>query len=161
MWSFRLAQIIPLVLVSGCGFQLQGTQGLPPEMARTYLSADDTYSEFYRALSRALENNGVELTSTASEAGAVLHIRRDQTGQRVLSVSAQNVPREFEVFYTVSYDVRFDGSIRSGAEDLTRTRDYTWNETELLGKAEEESVIRSALVDSLVATVLRRLYFTE
>lgn len=160
-WLGRLISALCIVLTAGCGFQLQGTQALPSEMQRTYLAAGDTYTEFYRALSQTLEKNGVELVGSAGEASAVLRIRRDETGQRVLSVSAQNIPREFEVYYTVTYDLSFDGAIQSGAEDLTMTRDYTWNETELLGKAKEEAVIRSALVDDLAATVLRRLYFTK
>ena len=160
--ALRSVALVALVaFASGCGFQLQGRQTLPPEMQRTRLVADDEFTEFYRGLRSALLANGVELVETAEATDALLSIRRDETGQRVLSVSAQNVPREFEVFYTISYDLRIDGEIRSGATDLTLTRDYTWDETEILGKVNEEAVLRDALVDELVQAVIRRLSYTE
>lgn len=157
----RVWLAILVSLLGACGFQLQGATEVPPEMAKTYLDATDTYTEFYRDLAFALKQRGIELTSSASEADTVLRIRRDETGQRVLSVSAQNVPREYEVFYTVSYTLSIDGEIRSGADELTMTRDYTWDETQVLGKAREEAILRSALVDSLVRAVLTRLAYSE
>lgn len=149
------------LLLAGCGFQLQGALNLPPEMAQTHLVADDTYTEFYRELQRELLHNSVELTDTPGDAGAILTIRGDETGQRVLSVSARNVPREFEIFYAISYDMQVDGTVVSSATDLTLTRDYTWDETRVLGKAEEQAFIRKELVERLVRQVLTRLSFSE
>lgn len=161
LFSRSFGLIFGVLLLAGCGFQLAGSQPLAPELGKTFIETDDTYSEFYRKLARALEVNGVSVVNTASAAQAVLRIRTDETGQRVLSVSAQNVPREFEVYYTVSYELRVNDEIRSGANDLTVTRDYTWSEEQVLGKAREETVLRSALVDELVTIVMRRLAYTE
>ncbi len=153
--------LLAALAVTGCGFRLQGAANLPPDLHRMHVVTSDRYSEFYRKLDDALKARGVEVVATPQAADAILTIRRDETGQRVLSVSARNVPREFEVFYTVSYDVRVDGEIRSGADDLTLTRDYTWNESQVLGKEHEEGVLRSALADQLVRAVVTRLSYSE
>ncbi|MEO0997519.1 MAG: LPS assembly lipoprotein LptE [Pseudomonadota bacterium] len=157
----RTLTLLAALTVAGCGFRLQGAANLPPGLHRMHVVTDDRYSEFYRKLDDALQARGVEVVATPEAADAILTIRRDETGQRVLSVSARNVPREFEVFYTVSYDVRVDGEIRSGADDLTLTRDYTWNEAQVLGKEHEEAVLRSALADQLVRAVVTRLSYSE
>ncbi len=140
---------------------MAGTHAIDEQFDVLRITTTDRYTPFYQSLVRELRRAGVRLANDGESVAAVLSIRLDETGQRVLSVSAQNVPREYEVFYTVSYDVSVDGQIRSGADNLTLARDYTWTETALLGKAREEAVIRQALVDELVATVLRRLSYSE
>ena len=46
---------------------------------------------------------GVNIVDTPEDATANFTIYFDQTAQRVLSVSARNVPTEYEVFYTIQY----------------------------------------------------------
>ncbi|MEO0577378.1 MAG: LPS assembly lipoprotein LptE, partial [Pseudomonadota bacterium] len=100
--------------------------------------------------------SGIATTEDLNAATSILAIRRDDTGQRVLSVSANNVPREYEVFYTVSYDLTVAGNITAVATDLTLTRDYTWNESQVLGKAREERIIRDDLATLLIDDFVRR-----
>lgn len=160
--EIRLIACLSLsVLISGCGFQLAGNYAIDEQFGSLSIRTDDRYTPFYKTLVEELRRAGVEVGDPGDKRAAVLNIRDDETGQRVLSVSAQNVPREYEVFYTISYDVSVEGQIRSGADNLTLARDYTWTETALLGKAREEAAIRQALVDELVATVLRRLSYAE
>jgi outer membrane lipopolysaccharide assembly protein LptE/RlpB len=42
-------------------------------------------------------------------------------------------------------------------QSLTRTRDYTYDETLVLGKAREEELLREAIVDDLVEVILKQL----
>jgi LPS-assembly lipoprotein len=141
-------------LLAGCGFQLRGDPTVPAEMARTYIATDDRYSLFYRTFRRQLENAGAELVESPVEATAELAILTDDTGQRVLSVSARNVPTEFEVYYTVYYTVRSGEKVLLEPQLHTLTRDYTYDETQVLGKAREEELLRKAIVDDLVRLVL-------
>jgi len=126
-------------------------------MQRTYIATDDRYSLFYRALRVRLQAAGVDLVESAADATATFSILFDETDQRVLSVSARNVPTEYEVFYTVRY------TIDSGQEKLlenqllTVTRDYTYDSRLVLGKAREEELMRTAIVDDLVRIVLKQI----
>lgn len=156
-WSERSAVMLAALFAAGCGFQLQGRESLPPVLAQTYVSTEDEYTEFHRALVSALAVRGIEVTDDPARASAVIEILRDETGQRVLSVSARNVPREFEVYYTVRYLVRTSEGTVLEPQFLTLTQDYTWEETEVLGKRREEDVLRSALIRDLVRQVMRQL----
>ena len=126
-------------------------------MQRTYVDGVDDYSLFLRQLRQALRQAGVELVESPDAATAVFSIATDETDQRVLSVSGRNVPTEFEVYYTVEYSVIAGGTTLLGTQDVTLTRAYTYDTTQVLGKAREESMIRDALVEDLVRIVLRQI----
>lgn len=145
------------VILSGCGFQLQGSFTVPHEMERTYIDAVDEYSLFGRELRGALQQAGVSIVDTPDAASAVFRITVDETDQRVLSVSGRNVPTEFEVYYTVEYTVIAGNTPLLRTQDLTITRDYTYDTTRVLGKAREEGIMRDAIVQDLVRVVLRQL----
>ncbi len=159
MWSSerRFGLLLAALVLAGCGFQLQGSESLSPEIARTYISSADRYTAFQRALGSALASRGVEVTHDPARASAVLEIVRDETGQRVLSVSARNVPREFEIYYTVEYSVRTTAGTVLEPQRITLTQDYTWEETRVLGKRREEEMLREALIRDLVRQVVRQL----
>ena len=126
-------------------------------MQRTYIATPDRFSQFYRELRRNLQAVGVEVLESPEGATATLSILYDLTDQRVLSVSARNVPTEFEVFYTVRYSITSGGQSLLEPQDLTLTRDYTYDATLVLGKAHEEQLMRDAIVDDLVRIVLKQI----
>jgi len=75
----------------------------------------------------------------------------------VISVSARNVPREYEIYYTIIYELNTDEATLMEERTQTLTRDYTFDETLVLGKAREEEVLRDAIADDLVRIVLIQL----
>ena len=143
--------------LAACGFQLRGQVDLPPQLARTYISTDDRQSLFFRKLQSSLRSNGSEVVDSPVDATAVLYIQDDDTGQRVLSVSARNVPREYEVFYRVQFSVEAGTQTLIPAQEQTLVRDYTYDETQVLAKAREEEQLREAIADDLVRVVLFQL----
>jgi LPS-assembly lipoprotein len=153
----RAASLALLLALAGCGFQLQGALTVPPEMERTYISAEDRHSGFYRDLRAAFKAAGVDLVDSPNEATATFTIAFDNTDQRVLSVSARNVPTEYEVYYTVEYWLYSGEKKLLDAQTLTLTRDYTYDSTLVLGKSREEELIREAIVDDLVRIVLKQI----
>ena len=146
-----------LPLAAGCGFSLQGATTTPAAMERTYIATQDRFSQFYRELRRSLQAAGVEVVDSPDGATATLSILFDLTDQRVLSVSARNVPTEFEVFYTVRYAITSGEKNLLEPQELTLTRDYTYDSTLVLGKAKEEQLMRDAIVDDLVRIVLKQI----
>lgn len=148
---------IALLFLAGCGFQLRGAATVPPEMARTYIETENRHSLFYRRLRDNFRTAGVEIVDSPIEASATFSITADDTGQRVLSVSARNVPTEFEVFYTIVYGVATPDRSLIPVRTQTLTRDYTWDATLVLGKEKEEQMLREAIVDDLVRVVMIQL----
>lgn len=136
---------------------MQGRLDVPAGMESTYISTDDEYSVFFRELRRQLEQNGIEVVASPTESTATLSIHIDNTDQRVLSVSARNVPTEYEVYYSIEYSVASGETVLQPRQFITLTRDYTYDETLVLGKAHEEQLLRKAIADDLVRIVLKQL----
>ena len=151
----RLAALLLLPALAACGFHLQGVARLPQAFATTHLVAEDRYTDFHHALEDALRASGSQLA--ANGATATLEVLADDSGQRVLSVSASNTPTEYEVYYTVRYRARIGDKEVLSPKVLTLTRDYSFNTTAVLAKEQEQDQIRAALARELAALVMRRL----
>ncbi len=166
--AFRQVLVVRAVLIlaaslsaSACGYRLEAADALPQVMAKTYVESGNPYSAFSLTLDRRLRAAGITVTDRRDEATAVLKLLRDDTGQRLLSVSADNVPKEYEVYYTVSYELSTEGQSRLKARPMTVTRDYSYDKTDVLGKRREEEAIRAALAEDLVRLMMRRLASVE
>jgi LPS-assembly lipoprotein len=126
-------------------------------MTVTYVDAEDRYTEFNRALRDRLRASGATIVDRATEATAMVKIIKDESGQRVLSVSARNTPEEYEVFYAVEYSVASGGTELIPPQRLELTRDYSYDTRAVLAKQREQAVLREALAQDLASLVLRRL----
>jgi len=146
-----------ILLITSCGFQLRVAKNLPIEMDRTYISTEDEYSIFYRQLKKGLYERGVEVVESPVDATAVFNILQEDTGQRVLSVSGRNVVREYEVFYRIFYSIQTKDKLIKSQQEEILTRDYTYDETLVLGKEREENLLREAIADDLVRIILMQL----
>jgi LPS-assembly lipoprotein len=151
------ASICVAVLLAGCGFHLQGAGTLPSSMARTYVETERPHSEFLVNLTDVLKQRGAEVLAAPVDGAAVLDITSDETGQRVLSVSARNIPREYEVYYAVTFSLRVGTQSLISNESLVVTRAYTYDETQVLAKAAEEEILRRALAEDLARRVMQRI----
>ncbi len=146
-----------MLLAGGCGFQLQGRAPLPPLLRVVQIDASDAQSDFVQDLRRSLLASGVKLATVPAEATAVIHVERDELSEHVLSVSSRNIPAEYEITYSVRLSVTSGGSERMAAEDMSLSREYSFDETRLLAKQREEDSLREALARDLVGMVMRRL----
>ena len=156
-WFRFFPAALLLGLLSGCGFQAQGRIEFPDGLEATYVDGADRYSFFYEELLGSLRSSEVPLVDSSLAANTVIRISRDESAQRVLSVSPRNVPREFELYYTIRYEVLVNGTQVLEPQTLTRTRDYSYDETRVLGKSLEQDMLRRALARELVELVIRRV----
>ena len=153
----RLSWAVLLLALAGCGFQLQGRVPLPVTLASTWIEAEDDQTDFVVDLRRALRASGATLATRRQDASAVLRVQRDELTESVLSVSGRNIPREFELIYTVRIEVESGGRTLLPAEQFAVSRDLSFDESALLAKEREQEVLRAALARDLVGVVMRRL----
>lgn len=146
-----------MFLVSGCGFHLRGQAPLPASLATPFIDSSDRYTPLHAALEARLRAAGARLATDPAAASAVIHLHKDETGRELLSVSANNTPGEFEVYYTVEYSVSAGGGELLKRQQVTLTRDFSYDETAVLAKEHEERSLRAALAEELASLMLRRL----
>jgi LPS-assembly lipoprotein len=153
----KVAIIVAAMLLSACGFHLQGRTPLPEPLKVTYVLAEDAQSEFVLGLRKALLSSGATLARADGDASGVVQVLKDEVTERVLSVSASNIPREYELTYTVRFSVRSGATELLSPQEVALTRDYSFDERTLLAKEHEEAILREALARDLVGIVMRRL----
>ena len=149
--------LLGALLANGCGFHLQGRDPLPPALATTFVEAADEQSDFVQGLRKALLASGARLTDDRDRATAVVRILTDEVTERVLSVSARNIPREYELTHTVRFAVSAGDKELLSVQEVSATRDFSFDERVLLAKENEEAILREALARDLVGIVMRRL----
>lgn len=149
--------VVAALLLAACGFRLQGRVPLPAALASTWIEAEDSQSDFVVDLKRALLASGATLATRRDAATAVVRVQRDELTECVLSVSARNLPREFELTYVVRLEVQGGGRTLIPSEQFVVTRDQTFAEEVLLAKEREQEILRAALARDLVGVVMRRL----
>lgn len=91
-----LAWLLPIVILSGCGWHLRGVIPFPPEYKVLYLNSQVSNS-FNRQLTMQLEFNNVLLTEDSSDAQAILNIKELDVEKRTLSLTSSGQVAEFEL----------------------------------------------------------------
>lgn len=159
----RLTAVVLLLgaaVVAGCGFHLQGAVRLPEGSRKVCMVTADELSPFAVELRRALAASGAQLMPSTAGADTVIRVLRDRVDRRVLSVSARNTPREFEIIYVLEYAIDQAGKELWPAQELELRRNFSFEESQLLAKDREEEILRQAMARDLADLVLRRLEST-
>jgi LPS-assembly lipoprotein len=155
-WRLRVLALAPLMWLAGCGFHMQGRVALPRSLANAHVEATDQQSDFYTSLRAALNVAGSRLDGAEADA-ATVRILEDSSSERVLTVSARNTPTAFLLTYTIKVSVDYQGKELLPPEQHTLTREYSFDESELLAKQRESDYLRQALAVDLAALVMHRL----
>ncbi len=158
-----------LAVLAACGFHLQGRAPLPQSMKAAYVQATDQQTDFVQSLRKALLTSGARPAYAKTGASSVVNILKDEVVRRTLSVSALNKPNEYEITYIVRFSVSASeqagekASEKAGEKELlapqeiSATRSYSFDETRLMAKEHEESILRQAMAHDLADRVVRQL----
>ncbi|WDE13348.1 LPS assembly lipoprotein LptE [Thalassomonas haliotis] len=150
--------VIGLVLItsllSGCGFKLRGDYLLAPELKTLYISSQDIHGELTRTVKQHLIINQVEVLESPQQDKPVLRILKDELNRRTLSVFANGQVAEYELIYTVKYQLVFAGQApRDYSFDLYR--DYQDDPDLALAKSRELSLMLKEMRRSAADRILR------
>ena len=146
-----------LVSLGSCGFHLRGVAELPAELSRTHISGISPYSDFATDLRQQLRANGVEIVE-ANQSTATLRITRNRIDRRVLAVGSDGKVREYELFAVVSFEVRgADKAVLLENQTITLSREFIFDPDNVLGKREEEALLREDLREGIVRLMIYRL----
>src|SRR5450755_1034940 len=143
--------------LGACGFRLAGSDPLPAILAQPYLSVKDPYTDFAREFEHQLKNSGALVQEIRAKSTATIEVTKDMVEQRTLSVSARNIPTEYELTYTVTFAVQGPDKQLLKPQTINVSKDYSFVEQELLAKEHEADILRRQMARDLVAIAMRRL----
>jgi len=144
------------LLLSGCGFRLRGPQAL--DFATVHISVPEQ-SEFGAQLRRLVATTGTtRVEEDAAKAEARLQILSNDRGREILSLTGAGKVREYQLVQSL----RFQLLDRAGKAlipptSLTARREYTFDDSQVLGKEQEEALLYRDMQNDLVQQLMRRL----
>ncbi|MDZ7790234.1 MAG: LPS assembly lipoprotein LptE [Xanthomonadales bacterium] len=150
--------ILFAALVSACGFQLRGEARLPAYMERTFVAVADDSTVFVRELGLLLEANGITVVDKPGPEAATLRIDAQNIWRQPLSVTGQARVREFLIVFEVAWRLEdAQGEVALERSTIRLTRDYSFDEAEILAAQREEEFLRDNLGRAMANQLVRRL----
>ena len=146
------------LLLGACGFHLRGQGAFALPFQTLYVKSANDYAPFITELKRAIETNGVQITGTPEQAQLTLHIVSEVTDKQILSLSGSGRVREYRLQYRISlraYDQKQQEWL--APDEITLRRDFSYDDTQVLAKEQEESLLYQNMRSDAVQQILRRL----
>lgn len=157
--------LITALLLTACGFHLRGSpalpggnRALPPEMAVTVVDAPSQTSELVRQLKRALRSLDIVVAEAEDFPQAAMLTLREELNRSVLSVDTGGRAVEYELNYTVTFQVsRDDIAWEIPSQSITLTRDYYFDRLEALAATRQEEMLRRNMQQEMARLILDRI----
>lgn len=156
LWLQRISGLVLLLTLTlaACGFQLRGMT----ELSFKTLNIQGSKLTLSKELNQWLKVNGVQVVESAENADAFLELLSESYEKRIRSLSGQGLVREYELNYRVSFRTRDASSALWGPEQIAQARrDFSYNDTALLGKLDEEERLHADMRKDAVREIMRRL----
>lgn len=150
-------------LIMSCGFTPRGSITQTTDIGAVYIEAKKDVPIAWR-LRLALTDRKFTVSKEKSNANILIKLTQEKQSQRIVSVESTGRVSEFELQHSVEMIIAqsLDGTpVKLGANQKANTvsviREYTYDETGVLGKADEAEILRSEMREELVNHLMLRL----
>ncbi len=151
--------VVSLIVMAGCGFHLRGAIRWPVDYQNVYMagyqpSQNDT---FYSSIQKFFPDH-VKVVSNQEDADLIIQVLSENQTTRTVSGLAANRDTEEVVMLNVNVQVLDkDGKEIMPSTTLTRERDFTYSESNLLGKSSDMQNVSRILRQETASMFMRRL----
>lgn len=144
------------LVLSGCGFRLRGPQAL--DFATLHINTPPE-SELGARLRRLVATSGTtRVVEEAERADARLQILANSRGREILSLTGAGKVREYQLVQTLRFQLLDkSGTALIAPTSLSARREYTFDDSQVLGKEQEEALLYRDMQNDLVQQMMRRL----
>ena len=145
-----------ILTISSCGFHLRGSIDLPEVYQRIYID-NRTQSNISIYLRKTLAANNISLVNSPADASSIIRIHSRTVERKALAISGLEV-KEYELILSLSFTVHEpDGKQRGTLQSISNTRRYSFNNEQVLGAGNEETILLEEMSRDVVNQILRRL----
>ncbi|GHE80056.1 LPS-assembly lipoprotein LptE [Thalassotalea profundi] len=150
------AVLLYCILMSGCGFSLRGDYFIAAQLQHINVTSVDKYGELTRIVKQHLLLNKVEITKSYDKTLPELNILKDTLNRRTLSVFPNGQVAEYELIYTVRYQLRFANEDFESFK-IELNRDYQDDPDLALAKSRELALMLSEMRQEAANKIIRNL----
>ncbi|MFY8176832.1 MAG: LPS assembly lipoprotein LptE [Candidatus Methylopumilus universalis] len=150
----KLIALLMLLIISSCGFHMRGMT----EISFKTISLEGKELSFIKDLKKVLNRNKVAIVSSTENPELRIELLSEESEKRILSLSGQGLVREFEIFYRVRYRVKtIDSEIWSQENIIEMRKDFTYSDSNLIGKEEEERQLNEAMRNEAITNLFNQI----
>ena len=150
----KLIAILLLIVITSCGFHLRGMT----EISYKTISLEGKELSLTKNLKKILNTNKVAIVSSTENPELRVEFLSEESEKRILSLSGQGLVREFEIFYRVRYRIKASDSEIWSQENIIETRkDFTYSDSNLIGKEEEERQLNEAMRIEAITSLFNQI----
>ncbi len=150
----KLIAILLLIVITSCGFHLRGMT----EISYKTISLEGKELSLTKNLKKILNTNKVAIVSSTENPELRVEFLSEESEKRILSLSGQGLVREFEIFYRVRYRIKASDSEIWSQENIIETRkDFTYSDSNLIGKEEEERQLNEAMRNEAITNLFNQI----
>ena len=150
----KLIAILLLLVITSCGFHLRGMT----EISFKTISLEGKELSLTKNLKKILNANKVAIVSSTENPELRVELLSEESEKRILSLSGQGLVREFEIFYRVRYRIKTSDSEIWSQENIIETRkDFTYSDSNLIGKEEEERQLNEAMRIEAITSLFNQI----
>jgi len=150
----KLIAILLLIVITSCGFHLRGMT----EISYKTISLEGKELSLTKNLKKILNTNKVAIVSSTENPELRVDFLSEESEKRILSLSGQGLVREFEIFYRVRYRIKASDSEIWSQENIIETRkDFTYSDSNLIGKEEEERQLNEAMRNEAITSLFNQI----
>lgn len=157
-----LTHLFVLLLVfslTACGFKLRGNYLIAPELQTLHVSSADKFGELTRITKQHLIRNQVNIVSSYNNETPELRILKGKLDRRTLSVFPNGQVAEYELIYTVKYQLVMPNKEPQDFE-FELYRDYQDDPDIALAKSRELDLMLKEMRIEAADRILRNLAST-
>lgn len=152
------------LILQGCGFKLRGSQALPETLNTVLINSSLQYSPMSRALNRRLpvyQLNGIiantsDVEELDTDSLVVINLSPENLERRLLSVFSSGQVAEYELIYTVNYQVTFPGA-QTISNAMSVSREYQDDPQQILAKSRELELVMAEMRLETADRIIRLL----
>lgn len=154
----RCLIFLPIFLVmSGCGFALRGAPPLPESVKGVAIIGASPQARLARSINDRLSVYQIPVVNDVEDKDAILiRLQPEQLERRLLSVFPTGQVAEYELIYTVAYQVTFPQK-ETAEYRVEVLRDYQDDPDQVLAKARELELVVSEMRDEAADRIIRLL----
>ena len=150
----KLIALLMLLIISSCGFHMRGMT----EISFKTISLEGKELSFTKNLKKVMNSNKVAIVSSTENPELRVELLSEESEKRILSLSGQGLVREFEIFYRVRYRVKtIDSEIWSQENIIETRKDFTYSDSNLIGKEEEERQLNEAMRNEAITNLFNQI----
>ena len=153
-----LLALILAAALAGCGFHLRGAGSGNLPYQTMYISLPET-AEVNIWLQRYIRSSGsTRIVDDAAAADAIFQQLTNSRQKSILSVNALGRVREYRLQLSYTFRVvNRQGQVLVAPNEVTLTRDVTYDDSNILAKNQEEDLLWRDMTNDLVNQIMRRL----